>query len=322
MEGLLGGAVEAGALPVTDSQRAEVRDAARGRARVDLCLEHELLATVQVLEDAGVASRVLKGQAWAHTVYPDPSWRGVGDIDLLVRSDDWYRAIELLTQRGARRTLPELRPGFDRRFGKDAMLNLRSGWQIDLHRTLVVGPFGLWVAEEDLFARPTRLSIGGVTVTTLNPEASFVHTCYNAVLGDDPPRLIAVRDVCQVALAGTADPDVVEDMVGRWRSRAVVARALVLAADLHGREVWRLPIAKPFEGYRAALRERVLVASYRGPGRGYTSQLATIAALHGARERLAYLGALARPQRPYLDARGSSPLNYLRTAIRRIRDDR
>ncbi len=322
IEGLLGAAVEAGAWPVTGGQLDDVREATRARAKVDLCLEHELLVAVRTLEDAGVTCRVLKGSAWAHSVYPDPSWRGFGDVDLLVRGDDWYRVIEVLQATGASRTLPELRPDFDRRFGKDATFLARSGWQVDLHRRLVVGPFGLWVDEGDLFACPASLSIGGVTVATLNKEASFLHACYNAALADDPPRLIAVRDVCQVALTGAPEPSVVEVMAQRWRAPAVIARALSLAADLFGQEVWRRPVAAPFAAHRATAWERALVASYRGPGRGYTSQLATVVALAGAGERLAYLRALARPQPAYLAARGLSPLAYLRKAARRTWESR
>jgi hypothetical protein len=106
-------------------------------------------------------------------------------------------------------------------------------------------------------------------------------------------------------------------MARRWQAPAVVARALALAAELLGQELSRSPIGDVFATHRATARERVLMASYRGPGRGYTSQLATVVAVAGAGERLAYLRALARPQPAYLGARGSSPLAYLRKAARR-----
>lgn len=319
IEGLLGAAAQAGAWPVTAAQLEDVRRAARGRAKVDLSLEQELLCTARALGNAGFDCRVLKGQAWAHSVYPDPAWRGFGDIDLLVRGDDWYRVIDVLQAAGARRILPELRPGFDQRFGKDATLVVRAGWEVDLHRTLVIGPFGLWVDHDDLFDRPDSVSIGGMRVATLNSEATFLHVCYNAALSDDPPRAIAVRDVCQVAMSSAPEPKVVEEMAGRWRASAVVARALALASDLLGQELWRLPVAASFATRRGTAWERALMATYRGPGAGYSSQLATMAAVPGVAERLAYLRALARPQQSYLVARGWSPRSYLFTAARRIR---
>lgn len=318
MEGLLAAAVAAGRWAVTKDQLEDVREAARGRAKVDLCLEMEHLHTVRALERAGLSCRVLKGQAWAHTFYPDPGWRGFGDVDLLVRGDDWYRVVEALQGAGARRILPELRPGFDRRFGKDATLVARSGWEIDLHRTLVVGPYGLWVDEGDLFARPGSVAIGGATLATLNVEASFLHACYNAALADDPPRLIAIRDVCQVALVGRPDPNLVDEMAQRWRATGVITRALTLASQLFGQELWQLPVAAPFTARRRTVVERALMASYRGLGRGYTSQLATVVAIAGTKERLTYLRALARPDHSYLAARGLTPLSYLRTAASRV----
>ena len=48
-------------------------------------LERVLLETVAELDALGAEFRVLKGTAVAHLDYPDPSWRGFGDIDLLVR---------------------------------------------------------------------------------------------------------------------------------------------------------------------------------------------------------------------------------------------
>lgn len=67
--------------------------------------------------------------------------------------------------------------------------------------------------------------------------------------------------------------------------------------------------------YREALDD---VATYCGLGRSYTSQSATVAAVAGANERLAYLWALARPEHSYLIARGLTPFSYFRTAARRM----
>ena len=103
---------------------------------------------------------------------------------------------------------------------------------------------------------------------------------------------------------------------------AQVPRQSFVGIDLLGQELWRLPITAPYVTHRATARERALVASYRGPGRGYTSQLATVIAVTGTRERLSYLRALARPQPDYLLARGSSPLAYLRKAARQTWESR
>jgi len=43
---------------------------------------------------------VLKGTAWAHTVYPEPHLRQSGDIDLLVTEEDQATASQVLEDRG------------------------------------------------------------------------------------------------------------------------------------------------------------------------------------------------------------------------------
>jgi hypothetical protein len=317
IEGLLAAAVASGGLPVDPEQREEVRRAARGRARVDLGLERELITTACVLERTGVRYRVLKGLAWAQTAYPDPSWRGSGDVDLLIADDDWYQAVRALEEGGARRILPEVRPGFDRRFGKDATLRSRAGWEIDLHRLLAAGPFGLWVDQAQLLARSACVTIGGSVLPVLDAEAAFVHACYNLVLGDDPHRLIAARDVSQMGLNAHADPDSVHDLAQQWRAVPVVLRALSLAEKMLGVRLWDRPVAGPFLPAGIGPAARLLMATYRGPGRGYSSQAASLAALPGARERITYLNALARPQRAYLEARGLSQAGHIRRGIRR-----
>ncbi len=316
IEGLLAAAVASGWLVVDLDQRQEARSAARGRARVDLGLERQLITTARVLDQAGVCYRVLKGLAWAHTTYPDPSWRGSGDVDLLVANDDWYRAVGALESDGACRALPEVRPGFDRRFGKDATLRSRGGWELDLHRLLAAGPFGLWVDQAQLLARSARVTIGGNVLPVLDAEAAFVHACYNLVLADDPPRLIAARDVAQMVLADRADPDGVHDLAQQWRAVPVVVRALSLAEKMLSVRLWNQPSAGPFLPAGIGSAARVLMATYRGPGRGYSSQAAALVALPGAVDRMTYLDALLRPQRAYLEARGLSRAGHLRRGIR------
>jgi hypothetical protein len=318
MEGILAAAVSAGALEVTDSQLDRLREVTRSRARADLLLERETVRAAGLLEAAGVPYRVLKGPAWAHTAYPDPMWRGFGDVDILVLPARWYDALEALEASGARRLFPELRPDFDGRFGKDATFVARSGWEIDLHRTLVLGPYGFWVDCDELLSRsPAFVSLGGTSVAVLDPDAAFVHACYNAALADDPPRVAALRDVAQMAIAGSVDPGETFSLAQRWKGVGVVRRALAITESALGSALHDTPIARRFAG-KASTRDRMLMATYRGPGRGYTSQLAGVVALPGLRAKAAYLSALARPQRAYLDARGFSASGFLEHAIRRV----
>jgi hypothetical protein len=318
MEGLLAAAVGDGALPVTDAQRERVRHAARGRASVDLLLERQLLETASRLSRAGIDFRVLKGPAFAHLVYPDPAWRGSGDVDLLIGGEQWESTVGLLQRAGAARTIPELRPHFDRRFGKEATLVAPAGWQLDLHRTLVLGPYGLWVDAERLWSGVARLRIGATELPALPPETAFVHACLNASVADATPRLLAVRDVAQFLSGGAVDPDVVDGLARRWHAEAVVAAAVARATCLFGAGVTTDARWRRWATRRPRTVERILMATYRGPAPGYSSQLAGVVALRGARAKLAYLGALAWPQPDYRRARGWKPLTHAAVAARRL----
>ncbi len=55
---------------------------------------------------------------------------------------------------GGRRRFSEVRPGFDRRWGKGACVVAADGTELDVHRTFVAGPFGLTVDLSPPRARP------------------------------------------------------------------------------------------------------------------------------------------------------------------------
>ncbi|MCL4531834.1 MAG: nucleotidyltransferase family protein, partial [Actinobacteria bacterium] len=63
---------------------------------IESSVDPVLRLILQRLEDAHVRPIVLKGAALAHTVYPDPAFRTMGDIDLLVAEDEIDRARQAL----------------------------------------------------------------------------------------------------------------------------------------------------------------------------------------------------------------------------------
>ena len=319
LEGLLVAAVGEGTFPCTEAQTTDVRELGKARARVDLELERETLRVARMLETAGVEYRLLKGPALAHTVYPNPMWRGFGDVDILVAPAGWYAAGSILQASGARRLVPEVRPGFDDRFGKDATFVSTTGWQVDLHRRLVVGPYGFWAGSAEFFNEDgARIELGGYELVVLDPEDAFLYACYTAALADDPPRLMALRDVAQFASVGVIDVERIVDTALRWRGSDVVARALCLSERALGVSLSETTVGLRFRSLMPRRRHRALMATYRGRARGYTSQLAGVLALPGATNKLAYLRALARPQDSYLRARGFTGPGFILHAGRRI----
>lgn len=318
--GLLADTVRCGTIVLDEPQSEMLERRFRDWLVHDLAVEQVVCRAVEALELEGIEARVLKGVALANMVYPDPAWRVFGDIDLLVRSRDLGRAAHCLASvLGAERELPELRPGFDEQFGREVLMRC-GAVEIDLHRTLVDGPFGLAVRLDDLFADPLRFTIGGRELLGLGTVQRFVHACHAAVLGDWPPRLIALRDIAMLLeggeRAGALDAVAVRALADRWRCAAVVALAVSRAVDELALEADH-PLVPWARSFRPTLRDRVLLASYRGRARGYTSQAMSVAAIDGWRNRWAYLGAIVRPSREYLEARRFGRGDRLRKALGR-----
>lgn len=302
LTGLALAAVTDGALDVTGHQAAELVARQRAWMEASLRREQESLRLSRGLAAAGLPAVVLKGPTIAHRYYPDPAWRPFRDVDILVRARDWTRACAVVGSLGYRRCRPEPRPGFDVRFGKGALHRSAQQVELDLHRTLVVGPFGLWMDPDELFDATTRLALGDGELTCLDTTATFVHVAMHVVLGGNPSSLLALRDLAQIEASGAVEWDRVVDWARRWRLVAVVQRALQLLED----ELDRVPDAglravaglRPRGGERRALRAHLPPSRSRGgPAR------ATLRAIPGPRGKAAYVRALAAPTHDFLVAR-------------------
>lgn len=301
--GLLAACVADGTLAVTDAQHDEVaHEHATVMERI-LDIESAALDAIGTLGDAGVHVRVLKGLAVSHLDLPDPSQREFGDADLLVEPGAFGRAIEVLTAAGLPRDLPERRAGFDRRFGKEATLYGPRGIEIDLHRTLALGAFGLALDPATLWDDGEQFLIGGHPLLALTPEARLLHACYSAMLGDPVPRVVALRDIAGLAGRPGLAAGMVIRLAERGRGAIVVARALRLAGDTLGLgpgwPEWDWAPTRPEPRW-----ERVALAAYESHGgTNTTTLLSGLLAIKGAGPKLSYGRALVFPDRAYRRAR-------------------
>ena len=169
-----GFAVEAaisGALQLTQPQYADLLQVHEDQLAVDLGTEQMLLRCAAELEGADIALRVLKGPALAHRFYDAPSLRSFGDGDLLVTSAEFDRALALVEAAGFRRRQAAPRSGFDRRFVKAVTLHDEAGFQLDLHRALTPGPYGVLYDVDAVFAAaPDTISLGGTCLLYTSPS--------------------------------------------------------------------------------------------------------------------------------------------------------
>lgn len=307
--GQLRAAVDTGRLPVTDEQRRQARGAHRAVLMRVLSLEQHLVALHGVLD--GIDCRVLKGSAYAHLDYPEPALRSFIDLDLLFRPADIERTVAVLADAGFTRTLAEPRPGFDRRFDKGTTLR-GNGFEIDLHRTFVLGPWGVRVNLDELWDSGEEFTVGGRTLTALSAPNRFLHACYHAALGDWPLRLGSLRDVAQL-LPDTLD---VLDRARAWGVQAVVAAAVADSTRLLG-----LPVTSPSQDWAMAYvptkREEHWLGLHTQADKTFAAQaIATLPQLPGIRDKAAYLRALILPDSGYTAGRHASALSRFRFGVR------
>jgi hypothetical protein len=296
-EGPLTAAIVAGALPVTASQQEHAFEAHRAAMSLTLLLERELVGLARRFDEEGIDHRVVKGAATAHLDEVDPSLRAFGDIDLLVTSRTLPAAITIVEAAGGTRRHHEPRPGFDARFSKGVSFRFERNCEVDLHRTLAPGPFGLLVDLDELFAEREPFTIGGQRLLALDRPGRFLHACYHAALGDPRPRLTSLRDLVHTAPRDADECRVVLGRAVRWQSRAVVGAAIDHARRAFG---WRPP--EPLASWAAReprpAREVRWLDAYAGDGRLPALQsIQAIAAVDGIADRLAYARAIALPAR-------------------------
>lgn len=308
LERVSGLAVEtaaAGGLRLTDEQADQLFGVHRDAMTWCLRVEKKLLALDDVFREGELGYAVLKGASIAHTMYEEPCLRPFGDLDLLVRSRDYERACSLLERTGHARRRPEPRGHFDVRFGKGSVhKHPDDGVEVDLHRTLVLGPFGLWMDPERLLDRAVPFSVGGRQILRLDDTGMFVNVAMHAALGWEVPRVSPLRDMAELACRGEIDERVLDDWAERCHIGAVLRHAVEeLKRALHVEISGRL---EPLEHWPISSRERRLLRAYSSGRRTSGTAFATLAAIPSVRAKTAYIWALTVPSRDFLQARASS----------------
>ncbi|HEX6357325.1 nucleotidyltransferase family protein [Actinophytocola sp.] len=310
--GLLRSTVDSGAMPATSAQRQEARAAHRTALMRVLSLERYLVTMTALLSEAGIETRVLKGSAYAHLDYPDPALRSFIDLDLLFRPDDIPHAVSTLVDAGLTRILAEPRPGFDRRFDKGTTVR-GADFEIDLHRTFVLGPWGVRVQLDALWDAGESFAIGDHRLTALSAPNRFLHACYHAALGDWPLRLGSLRDVAELH---PTDERGLIDRATAWGVQAVVAAAVADSTRLLGLSTTGV-LREWAVSYVPNQREERWLGLHTRTNKTYAAQaIATLPVLPGLRDKAAFLMALLLPDASYTADRHKSALSRLRFGFR------
>lgn len=289
--GVARAAAEAGAIVVDDPRSlADAHDSAMAEA---LLLEDVMLAAVDGLAEVGIDVLTLKGSALAHLLGPDPSERTFGDTDLLVPGGSLTAAASALEHAGATRVQAAVSTEYERRFAKSVTLRWRGNTELDLHRTLAPGPFGLTIDPADLHRAPTTFQLAGRPVPTLSLEMHTLHAAIHVALGDVEPRLGNVRDLA-LLLRHDLDLDLIMRSAEAWRCAYPLALGLRATAAIGAADHALLDWA---EAHRPSRRDRALFTSYRERDGRFRAQARASLRVLGWRDRVAYARSLTTHRR-------------------------
>lgn len=295
LTGLLVGAVANGDLLTNDGQRADAAALELELTTVRSLYDEICRPPLAALEDAEIEYRLLKGSALPWIDYPDPQLRPTADLDVLVPGNDLERAADVVTALGGSLVNPEPAPGYARHVFKGLTIRLDSGLEVDLHRILAWGPFGVRVPEVDLWSPGRTFDRLGQRATTLDIDRTLVHVAGHLMLLG-AVRASEVRDVAQLATAPRLDADRVLSIARRWGYEPVLATALLMAQ----RELSLLPDAHPLHPwatqYQVSWRDRAWLRMERptAPLRGL-EQAAVFLELGTTKARNIQLRAVLRP---------------------------
>ena len=145
---------------------------------------------------------VLKGAALAETVYPRPSLRRFGDLDVLVHRADAGRARTVLESLGY---VVDPLQWDELAGGRDGQANFfkhtdRGSVVVEMHTELINNDlfFGqVHVEEGGLWSRAQSVHLAGVEAETLGTEDQILHLCLH-LAGHSLAAPQSLRDIAQV----------------------------------------------------------------------------------------------------------------------------
>ncbi|MGB8332796.1 MAG: nucleotidyltransferase family protein [Polyangiales bacterium] len=276
------------------------RDDARRRAATGLAATALVTDVAQRLAEAGIAVMPVKGALLQHWLYDDPSERPLTDVDLLVRPEDFDRAVAQLETGGYRRALGSS-------IGA-AVMETPFGLPLDLHPRLF-DRARYRLPTRELFARSSENHVlYGVSVRL--PSALDVYAHLVGKFGSDHLDACATARLDEIARMGfrlRASPETTARHLVHCGMRRVSLYVLPLVhrltADPFALQVCRRLPFDPVGRALVAVADPVLAAA--SPDSRKAALMAHL--LNESLPRGARSGLRALLQRPQRGAKGARP---------------
>lgn len=290
LAGLAMAAIERG-VPTDDEQREDIRTLRRRAIVHDLLAESVLHEVHGLLTDAGIEWRLLKGLATAHLWYGSPDLRHTGDVDVLVREQDYARTVALFDQLAPRSA--RLQGPATEGVSRETSFLHRTGVEIDVHRRIEGALPGSRVAEQLLWQSPQQVGFRWGQASSMSPDLMALHLLLHL---STRPRLTSVADAFRSLERNDIDWDRVAALAAQRGRQGSIAWGVEQASrwDPDGRMDW----------LSAALRPGLLVRSITA-GTHRWSYGQTLGWLASGEHRMRRLLEVARPSQEFRAWRGT-----------------
>jgi Uncharacterised nucleotidyltransferase len=161
----------------------------------------ELTKIARCFEQRGIDFLAHKGPALAQLLYGNPAMRQFGDLDVIVRSRDFARAKDALTESGydpglrlsARQEKSFLHSGYECSFGLNSERNL-----VELQWQIVPRFCSINFDIDALFNRSALIDLDGISLRTLGGEDLLLVLCVHAAK-HEWAELGMLRDIATLA---------------------------------------------------------------------------------------------------------------------------
>lgn len=202
----------------------------------------ELLAVLDALVAKGIVPALFKGAFLAHTVYPTPACRPMGDLDLWITADEMSDAQAALEEIGYVRRIKATRPpAFQAwRGGEVQMVGRRAGQGlVELHWGAFAGEWlyrAGQIDESGVRARLEPIRICDRPGLTLAVEDAIIHLAVHLAINHQLayPGVRGLLDIALVAHGRPVDWATVAERAIHWRVAAVTWLVLRLTGELFG----------------------------------------------------------------------------------------
>jgi len=206
-------------------------------AHRNMLMTAELLRIMKLLQENGIEVLAFKGPVLSQMAYGDITLRQYGDLDILIKKELRFRAMEVLEAQGYR---PEImlrrttREFFFNTANVMGLMHPSNGVYVEVHWELLSKNYAVAWHEKDLWRDTAEIEINGHTVASLSSHQHLIYLCIHGAKHLFE-RLEWICDIDRsVRSHSTLDWEALISQADRMGVKRMVCLGLSLSRDLLG----------------------------------------------------------------------------------------